>query len=160
MHGATINSEQYQRPVRRACTNVFFFPICCCNHLRRDVMLSRFCHCPQKKTKMWSTYLPFITNWYHKCSQWLVIVNGIRANSLTRSTIRCKMGYCSRSNPAKIIILNCRLHYEFCWKMFSPVYFAQTAECLTISNYSHFITWHNISNCRTAAVTVPNNRLQ
>jgi len=157
MHGATINSEQYLRPVRSACTNVLF-PICCCSHLRRDVVLSRLCHCPQKKTKL-STYLPFITNWYHKCSQWLVIVDGWRANSLTRSTIRRKMGCCSCSNQAKMIILNCVLHYEICWEMFSPVHIAQTAECRVITKCGHFITWNNISNCGTAAVTVPNNRL-
>jgi hypothetical protein len=100
----TEHTEQYLWPVRRACTNLWF-PICCWNHLRRGLMPSRFCHCPQKETKMWSTYLPFITNWCHKCSQWLVIVDGRRANSYTCSKVRCMMGCCDWTTLAAMIIL-------------------------------------------------------
>jgi hypothetical protein len=154
----TKHSDEYLRHVRRACINLWF-PICCWNHLRRGVMLSRFCHCPQKETKMWSTYLPFVINWCLKCSQWLVIVDERRADSSTRSTVRSTMGCCNCSNPTAMIILNGRLHQEFCWKIFSPFYFAQTAECLMIKKCSRFTMWHNFSHCRTAAVTIPNNRL-
>jgi hypothetical protein len=48
--------------------------------------------------------------------------------------------------PAAMIILKSRLRYEFCWKIFSPFYFAQTAESRVITKCSHFTMWHNFNH--------------